>query len=90
MLKIRDGFVLRNIIDEYVVMPVGVEMNSFSNLLVLNETGAYLWRCLQNGVPDEKVLVEQLHSEYDVTIDEAHNDVSAFVQELQRLALLDC
>lgn len=88
MLKIREGYVLRNIIDEYIVMPVGAEMNSFSNLLVLNESSAFLWNCLQAGVENVRSLAEKLTEEYDVTLAVALQDAEEFVQQLDKLNLL--
>lgn len=89
MLKIRDGFVLRSIVDEHVVMPVGNRMNSFSNLMVLNESGAFLWNCLKDGVADQMVLIERITEEYSVSSEEAAVDVAAFLDELKRIDVLD-
>lgn len=88
MLKLREGFVLRSIIDEYIVMPVGGQINSFSNILVLNESSSLLWNALKEGVADEEALAQVLTAEYDVSFETAHADAAEFLDELKRLQLL--
>lgn len=88
MLKLREGFVLRNVLDEYIVMPVGTQMNSFSNILVLNESSSLLWNALKEGVADETVLVRLLTDEYDVSAQTAAEDAAEFLTQLRRLNLM--
>lgn len=88
MLKLREGFVLRNVLDEYIVMPVGAQMNSFSNILVLNESSSLLWNALKEGVADETVLVRLLTDEYDVSAQTAAEDAAEFLAQLRRLNLM--
>lgn len=88
MLKLREGFVLRNVLDEYIVMPVGAQMNSFSNILVLNESSSLLWNALKEGVADETVLVRLLTDEYDVSAQTAAEDAAEFLTQLRRLNLM--
>ena len=65
-MKIRDNFLLRQVADTWVVMPIGQEMLDFNGMLTLNETGALLWQKLQEGA-DLDGLVAALTAEYDVS-----------------------
>lgn len=40
-MKIRDGFVLRNVVDEFIVMPTGENIAKFEGAVVLNEVSAF-------------------------------------------------
>ena len=41
-MKIKDGFVLRQVADTWVVMPLGQQSLDFDGMLTLNDTGALL------------------------------------------------
>ena len=42
-MKLKEDFLLRQVADTWVVMPIGQEMLDFNGMLTLNETGAFLW-----------------------------------------------
>ena len=42
-MKIKNGFVLRVVGGESVVVPVGEMSKKFHGMINLNETGAFLW-----------------------------------------------
>lgn len=80
-MKLKENFVLRQIVDTWVVLPLAEQTVDFSGMLTLNESGAMLWKVLeQNG--DREELVRTLTSEYEVSFEEAKNDVDAFVNKL--------
>ena len=46
-MKIKDGFILRNVIDEYIVMPTGDNIGKYNGTVILNEVSAFVWNLLQ-------------------------------------------
>ena len=80
-MKIKNNFLLRQVADTWVVMPIGQEMLDFNGMLTLNETGAFLWQKLQEGA-DLDGLVAALTGEYDVSAEIARADVQAFLDKL--------
>ena len=86
-MKIKNGFVLRNVAGEYVALPTqgGMDMNT---VIALNETGAFLWEKLQQD-NSEQGLVDALLAEYDVDEATARKSVQAFVAKLTDNGLLD-
>ena len=64
-MKIKDTFILRNVAGNHVVLPVGASSESFSGMMMLNETGVFLWDVLKKDVTME-TLVNALLSEYNV------------------------
>jgi len=81
-MKIKEGFLLRNIAGQTVVLPTGGELD-LNMMITLNETGAFLWQQLQEET-DEAALVQALLAEYDVSEDLAAKAVSAFVEKLRK------
>ena len=49
-MKLKDGFLLKEIAGSWVVVPVGEQVVDFQMMITLNETGAFLWEKLKNKV----------------------------------------
>lgn len=80
-MKIKDGFVLRTVAGETVVLPTN-GTTDMDMMITLNDTGRFLWECLQKET-DESVLVEALLDEYEVSREVATEAVSTFVAQLK-------
>ena len=80
MLKLKDGFILRQIAGETMVIPSGEELD-LNMMITLNETGRFLWERLQNGTTED-ALVAALLEEYDVDEATARAQVVKFVEKL--------
>lgn len=87
-MKARDGFVLRTIVDEYMIMPTGANISQFDGTVVLNEVSAFIWEKLQQPVTREMLLAALL-AEYDVTPAVAEKDLDALLQRLAEYGLLE-
>ena len=87
-MKIKDGFVIRNVADTFVVVPVGDKLVDFSAMMTLNETGAFLWNCLAENITKEQ-LVEKMCGEYDVDEKTAAADITEFLDILDSKNILD-
>ncbi len=87
-MRIKDGFVLRNVIDEYVVMPTGDNIAKFAGTVVLNEVSAFLFRQLENPV-SRADLLSALLNEYDVDEATAGADLDALLDQFREMGLLE-
>lgn len=85
-MKLKDGFVLRTVAGETVVLPAGGVTN-FDMMITLNDTGKFLWEQLTVGA-EEAELVNALLAEYEVTEEVASRSVAAFVARLKELDFL--
>ncbi len=86
-MKIKSGFILREVADNYIVVAVGERAKEFNGLINLNSTGAFLWKQLENGC-DEKGLVDALLAEYEIDEATATADVKAFIAKIQEAKLV--
>ena len=80
-MKLKKGFLLRQIAGETVVLPTGGDLN-LNMMITLNETGAFLWQHLQEET-DEAALAAALLKEYAVDEAKAAASVANFVQKLR-------
>ncbi|MBQ4527662.1 MAG: PqqD family protein [Clostridia bacterium] len=88
-MKIKEGFALKEIAGAFVVVPVGDDLVDFSLMITTNETGAFLWKCMENET-DIKQLCECLKSEYEgVTDEELEADIIEFVKMLEENNILE-
>lgn len=58
-MKIKPGFILRQLGGENVVVPIGAVGETFNGMIRLNETGALLWQELIDGAEEDQ-LVQKL------------------------------
>ena len=80
-MKIKDGFILRKVGIQYVVAATGKASENFNGMMRLNESGAFAFRLLQEGVTKEE-LVDLILAEYDVSEEAARRDVENFLAAL--------
>ena len=86
-MKIKEGFVLRQVCGEYMVMAVGRQTLDFKGLIKLNESGAFLWEQLKEDRTEQDLLAA-LTAEYAVDEELAKTDIQAFLMSLREAELL--
>lgn len=88
MIKIKEGYSLRQILDAYLVM--GSDKNSYMprTIMSVNETGTFLWQLMQEKT-EEAVLVRRMTEEYEVSEETARRDVKIFLEQLREKALIE-
>lgn len=87
-MKLKRDFILKRIAGSYVVVPVRQQAVDFSGIIKLSETGAFLWKNLENGA-DREELVSKLLDEYMVDEATAAADVDRFIERLNEVGLLE-
>ena len=48
-MKIKSTYQLREVAGEHMVVSTGADENAFNGVIMLNGTGAFLWKLLENG-----------------------------------------
>ena len=86
-MKLKDGFVLRNIAGQYMAIPVGARAKELHGIIGLNETGAFIWERLSKNISQEEI-VKDLCEEYEVQPEEAAVSVQRFFEKLEAEGML--
>ena len=81
-MKIKDGFVVREILDSYMAVPVGERTRDVHGVIALNETGAFLWRMLEQDTSEDK-LIASMVKEYEITEETAKDDIKEYLSFLR-------
>ena len=89
-MKLKKGFVLREVCGEQVIVGEGLDAINFGKLLSLNETAAWLWKQAKAmGDFSVEELAAKLCEEYDVSADDAQADVAAMIDEWQQVGVVE-
>lgn len=73
-MKIRSGFVLREMCGENIVAGEGLEHINFNKLISLNQTAAFLWKKLEGKEFTEQEMADLLVEEYGIDMELALTD----------------
>lgn len=87
-MRIKEGFMLREVAGDTVVVPIGKATLDFNGMITLNETGAFLWKLLQSGATEDE-LIQAMLKEYDAEESVINKDVKSFITKLEGAGLLE-
>ena len=79
---------LREIVEDYVVLARGPAAIDFNGVLVLNEACVLMWKNMQDYITS-KELAEILIKEYSIEAEEALSDVEKCINKMMEYDLLD-
>ncbi|MBE6706564.1 MAG: PqqD family protein [Ruminococcaceae bacterium] len=87
-MKIKNGFVAKEIAGQYVVVALGQASKIFNGIIKLNESGKFIWDMLVVGA-EKQDIVDALLGEYEVDAAIAEADVEKFINELKGANILE-
>ena len=87
-MKIKKGFIVREIAGECVVVALGDASKIFNGIIKLNETGKILWEFLAKGCEKEDAVAAIL-KEYEVDRETVEADFDRFVEILKGANILE-
>jgi hypothetical protein len=87
-MKRKDNFILQTVGGEDILVPLGQQVINLNGLVVLNNTGRFLWELLaEDRSPDD--LTELLASRFEVDRPTATRDVQSFLDHISGMGLLE-
>jgi len=86
-MKLKDGFIMRDVAGQTVVLPAGEDLD-LNMMITLNDSAKFLWNLLESE-KEEADLVAALLNEYDVDEATAKAAVSGFVAKLNENGFLN-
>lgn len=88
-MKINENFVLKTIAGEAVVMPVGDAVNKIHGMIKLNPTAEIIWKTLEKNTSIESVVAEVKKNCENVDEATVKEDVTAFIEKLSKLGIIE-
>ena len=86
-MRVSNDFILREIVGEYILVPVGNAASKFNGLITMNEIGTFIFKALQNEKTEEQLL-EAILGEYEVSKETATADLKEFLEQLRQIGAL--
>ena len=88
-MKVKDGFYLTAIGTDFVIIASTPEAKTvFDGMLRLNETGAFLWKKLADGVTEAE-LADALAAEYGVSREVSEKDTADFLDVIRSAGFIE-
>ncbi|MBR1656214.1 MAG: PqqD family protein [Prevotella sp.] len=88
-MKTKEGFNLRSVCGESIIVAEGRENIDFSNIISMNESSAYLWTNVVGKEFSANDLVALLTEQYDVDEETAFNDAQALIQQWLEAGIIE-
>lgn len=88
-MRIKDGFKLRSLAGEFIVVGEGLSQVNFNRLISLNETAAFLWKELVDKEFNTNDITRLLCGRYEVEESVAATDAEKLIESWRDAGLLD-
>lgn len=87
-MKLKYDFAVREIVGEYVMIPLGKDALNFSGMVSTSETGAAIIEALRDEISREELL-QILLDQFDIDEATASVDLDEFLTQLRKINVLD-
>lgn len=87
-MRIKQGFVMRDVAGQTVIIATGEASKSFQGMIRVNGTGKTVWQGLTDGLAAD-AIVDRVTAEYEIDRATAERDVDAFIGQMRDNGFLD-
>ena len=87
-MKLSGEFVVRQVVDTIVAVPVGETALRFNGMILLNEVSKTIWEQLERGA-ELSQLLRAVTDAFEVSAEEAQADILEFCDKLRKMQLLE-
>ena len=87
-MKIKNGFILRKIADQYMAVPVGIRTRELHGMIAMNETAAFLWERMSEECTEDD-LSQALLDTYEIDAEKSKEVVQHFIEMLKKEGVLE-
>lgn len=86
-MRLTDGYLMKKIADEYVLVPFGERAEQVNKLLNLSETAAFIYMHIPE-VSDVEEMAQLVSTEYGVDVSEVRTDVKEVLASMETQGLI--
>nr|WP_308691803.1 PqqD family protein [uncultured Terrisporobacter sp.] len=86
-MKFKKEFILREIVGEFILVPINKSISKFDGLITTNEVGKFIWENYESS-KDEEELLHKILEEYEVEEKEAKEDLDEFLDKLRQVDII--
>ena len=86
-MKIKEGYTLKTVANQHLVIPIGKEGVNFNGIITLNDSGKMLFEAMRKDITRDN-LINMVMDRYDIDKTTAENDIDDFIEILKNKNLL--
>ncbi len=87
-MKIKDGFVIRRVMGNYVVVATGEASRDFHGMIKLNDTAAEIWESISKGMSEDEIASSMLEK-YEVDGEKLRADIAKTVNTFKEQGFIE-
>ena len=87
-MKIKDGYILKDVAGSKIVMATGTESANFTGIITFNDVGAEIFTLLDgsNSVED---VIKIISEKYEVSYETVREDVLSLIEKMKKQGLVE-
>lgn len=87
-MKIRKGFVVREVAGEIIAVPTGELVKDFQEIITLTKSAKFVWDLLQEDRTIEDIK-SKLVEKYKIDEERAQKDIEQFIENLREANVIE-
>lgn len=87
-MKLKGEFILRQVGDDIVAIPVGAAARRLPGMILLNPVSRQIWVCLEQDTTPEQIC-SAVTARFTVSEQEARRDIEEFLEHMRSSDLLE-
>lgn len=87
-MKIKDGFILKEVAGNNIVIACGEQKMTFNGVMTFNEVGAAVFKLL-DGTNTAENIAEKIAADYNADIETVKKDVNTLIEKMKRYGLVE-
>ena len=87
-MKLHGEFILRQVMDDVLAIPVGQTALNMNGMILLNDVSKVIWNCLKEETSVD-AIVNAVTDAFEVSAEEAELDIQEFLNKMRNAGLLE-
>lgn len=88
-MQLKEGFIKREVAGKTVIVPTGEASKDFKGVIKLNAQATEIWDAVSEGKTEEQI-VEEFVSKYEVSKEQAAEDVHMVFEQMKAAGVFKC
>ena len=80
-MKIKGEYLLREVVGETILVPVGKTALEYNGMIIINETGALIWKALEQHLTEQEILEKMAEDKFTTKLKELSRPILSFNEE---------
>lgn len=88
-MKIKGGFVMREVMGKTMVVSVGETANNFRGMIKMNKAATHIWKGVEAGLSKAEIAASLVEKFEGVTMEKAMDDTDRILKQMLDAGILE-